>query len=95
MTQIARYISFNTIDFDGNMRAVLGHLRHYIDDPEKTNALWERFKLRLDKAEQEDLPVADKLLLLHSHVYYLVELFEDNDDTEALAALEKLEFECF
>jgi len=95
MSQLARYTSFSNIDFDGNMAVVLGHLRRYIDDPAKTNAFWERFKQRLAKAESDQVPVADKLLLMHSHVYYMVELFEDHDDEEALAALKKLEVECF
>lgn len=95
MTQLARYTSFATIDFDGNMAAVLGHLRRYIDDPARTNPFWERFKQRLAKAESDRVPVADTLLLMHSHVYYMVELFEEHDDEEALAALRKLEEECF
>jgi N(2)-fixation sustaining protein CowN len=90
-----RYVSFAGIDYDGNMQAVLRHLSRYIDDPAKTNPFWERFKQRLAKATADEVPVADKLLLLHSHVYYMVELFEDHDDAEALAALKKLEEECF
>lgn len=95
MSQLSRYTSFANIDFDANMSAVLGHLRRYIDDPDRTNAFWERFKQRLEKAESDRVPVADKLLLMHSHVYYMVELFEEHDDEEALAALKKLEVECF
>lgn len=90
-----RYVSFANIDFEGNMQAVLRHLHRYIDDPEKTNPFWERFKARLAKATSEATPVHDKLLLLHSHVYYMVELFEEHEDEEALAALKKLEEECF
>lgn len=90
-----RYISFAGIDFEGNMLKVLGHLSRYIDNPETTNAFWERFKQRLEAASAQDVPMADKLLLLHSHVYYMVELFEDHDDEEALADLRKLEEECF
>ena len=41
------------------------------------------------------LPLADTLLLLHSHTYFMVELFEDHEDEAALAALLKLEEECF
>lgn len=95
MNEIVRYISFSGIDFEGNMRAVLGHLRRYIDDPAVSNKLWDRFKLRLESAEAQSLPVADKLLLMHAHVYYMVELFEDHEDEAALAALAKLEEECF
>lgn len=90
-----RYKSFSGIDFDANMRAVLGHVWRYIDDPATTNAFWQRFQARLQRAEAENRPVADRLLLLHSHVYYIRELFEDHDDEAALAALAKLEEECF
>lgn len=90
-----RYVSFAHIDFETNMRAVLGHLFRYIDDPAYANPFWDRFKQRLAKAEADAVPVADKLLLLHAHVYYMVDLFEDADDEEALAALAKLEKECF
>lgn len=90
-----RYVTFTNIDFDGNMEAVLRHLRRYIDAPAHSNAFWERFKQRLAQAESDSKPVADKLLLLHSHVYYMAELFEEHEDTEAEAALKKLEEECF
>lgn len=90
-----RYISFADIDVEGNMAAVMRHLDRYLGDPAHANALWERFRQRLAKAEADAVPVADKLLLLHAHVYYMVELFEDHDDTAALAALAKLEEECF
>jgi len=90
-----RYTSFSKIDFDGNMRCVLAHLRRYIDNPEHSNAFWERFRDRLCKAEADAIPVADRLLLLHSHTYFMAELFEEHDDEDALAALRKLEEECF
>jgi hypothetical protein len=95
MDHQARYVSFATIDFEGNMQAVLDHLGRYVDDPDITNAFWQRFKQRMEQAEADKVPVADKLLLLHSHVYYMVELFEEHDDAAALAALSKLEEECF
>ncbi|KAA5604948.1 N(2)-fixation sustaining protein CowN [Roseospira marina] len=90
-----RYISFEGIDFEANMAAVMEHLRRYIDHPETGNAFWDRFKSRLADAEASDTPTTDKLLLLHSHTYYMAELFEDHDDEEALAALKILEEECF
>lgn len=95
MAELARYVSFASIDFEGNMNAVLSHLRRYIDDPARSNPFWERFKQRLAKAESDEVPVADRLLLMHSHVYYMVELFEEHEDEDALTALKKLEEECF
>jgi len=90
-----RYVTFRDIDFDGNMQRVLGHLTRYIDNPETGNAFWDRFRQRLADAEAGERAIADKLLVMHSHVYYMRELFEDHDDEAALAALAKLEEECF
>jgi len=90
-----RYVTFRGIDFDGNMAAVMEHLNRYIDNPETGNAFWDRFKERLAEAGASATPRADQLLLLHSHVYYMQELFEDHDDEDALAALKVLEEECF
>ncbi|MEP9352937.1 N(2)-fixation sustaining protein CowN [Xanthobacter sp. KR7-65] len=90
-----RYLTFQGIDFDGNMRRVLAHLSRYIDDPACGNAFWDRFKARLATAEAGKAAMCDKLLLLHSHVYYMVDLFEEHDDAAALADLKTLEEECF
>ena len=90
-----RYVSFLDLDFEGNMAVVLGHLRRYIDNPATTNAFWERFKQRMAAIDSGSGSITDKLLLLHSHVYYMVELFEDHDDEQALKDLKKLEEECF
>ncbi len=90
-----RYVTFRGIDFDENMRVVLSHLRRYTDGPAKNNPLWQRFWDRLTALEAGDVEQADKLLLLHSHTYYLVELFEEHNDEAALRDLSKLETECF
>ncbi|MBS1165628.1 MAG: hypothetical protein H6R00_1653 [Proteobacteria bacterium] len=90
-----RYVTFQSIDFEGNMDAVLVHLRRYIDDPAFANPFWDRFRRRLAEAEETERPVADRLLLMHAHVYTMAELFEDNEDADALAALRRLEEECF
>jgi hypothetical protein len=90
-----RYVSFLDIDFEGNMAVVLAHLIRYIDNPLTGNKFWDRFKQRLHQCETGNASISDKLLLLHSHVYYMVELFEDHDDMQALTDLKKLEVECF
>ena len=95
MSELTRYVSFATIDVDGNIQAVMPHLRRYMGNPTTTNAFWQRLKQRLEQAEAGSKPQADVLLLLHSHVYYMAELFEDHEDKAALAALLKLEEECF
>ncbi len=90
-----RYVTFLDIDFEGNMARVLEHLRRYTDNPETGNAFWDRFKQRLANIEAGKNSITDKLLLLHSHCYYMVELFEDHDDEQALKDLKILEEECF
>lgn len=95
LDQPDRYLTFQGIDFEGNMRRVLAHLFRYIEDPAHGNAFWDRFRTRLGAAEAGAATICDKLLLLHSHVYYMVELFEEHDDEVALADLKKLEEECF
>jgi hypothetical protein len=90
-----RYVTFLDIDFDGNMARVMVHLRRYIDNPETGNAFWDRFKQRLANIEAGKNSITDKLLLLHSHCYYMVDLFEDHDDEQALKDLKTLEEECF
>lgn len=90
-----RYLTFQGIDFEGNMKVVLTHLFRYIEDPAHGNAFWDRFKARLAAAEAGGGTICDKLLLLHSHVYYMVELFEEHDDEVALTDLKRLEEECF
>ena len=94
---VDRYVSFRGIDFEGNMRLVLGHLDRYVrpGGPAADNPFWKRFLERLAAARAGTGGIADELLLLHSHVYYLVDLFEDHDDEAALADLQRLERECF
>lgn len=100
-----RYLTFQGIDFEGNMKRVLAHLSRYIDDPAHANAFWDRFRARLAAAEAgqgaagaagpRGAAICDKLLLLHAHTYYMVELFEAHDDAAALADLKTLEEQCF
>lgn len=97
-TQLAapdRYVTFLDIDFEGNMTRVLGHLRRHIGEGAAQNPFWVRFEHRLAAIEAGEGAITDKLLLLHSHVYYMVELFEDADDDQALIDLKILEEQCF
>lgn len=89
-----RYVSFLDIDFEGNMARVLGHLRRHIAAA-GPNPFWTRFEHRLAAIEAGRGSITDKLLLLHSHVYYMVELFEEAEDARALQDLKTLEEECF
>ena len=90
-----RYVSFRGIDFERNMQDVLHHLHRYIDDPQYGNAFWDLFKQKMGRIDAGQAGFADKLLVLHSHTYYMKDLFEEHGDEAALAALMKLEEECF
>ena len=95
-TKTDRYVTFKGIDGDGNARRLVTMLRRYIDDPEKTNAFWEYFKGKLDlvgSAEANGGRVLDELFLVHSYINNIRELFEEEDDQEALALLQRVEEE--
>ena len=91
-----RYVTFKGIDGDGNSRRLMELLRRYVDDPATSNPFWERFKgmLALASAAQNGTGNRrDELLLVHSYINNLRELFEAHDDQEAIALLEQIEAE--
>jgi N(2)-fixation sustaining protein CowN len=89
-----RYVSFRSIDCTGGAHKLVKHMRHHIDDPAKTNALWEKFKRQLEKSAAGAPGAADELCLVCSHVAYIEELFTRHGDVDGLALLGKLEEEC-
>lgn len=89
-----RYVTFRGIDCDGNAKVVIDRVLALIEDPAKTNKLWEKFKLRLAEAGQVGARKADELCLACSHTYYIEELFEAHGDEVGLDALRRLEDEC-
>jgi len=86
-----RYVSFIGLDCDAKATQLMGYIRHYIDNPEHTNAFWEYFK---QKAAGEKGPQPDDLFLVHCHLNQIRELFETHEDAEALAFLDQVEQEC-
>ncbi|WP_085316893.1 N(2)-fixation sustaining protein CowN [Derxia lacustris] len=86
-----RYVSFDGIDFDGNVRCVLDHIDRYRRaDPAN------RFIVYFDRQRNAERGARrDDLLLLHSLANSVRDLFEAHDDEEALADLDRLERECF
>ncbi|MCM0080884.1 N(2)-fixation sustaining protein CowN [Geomonas sp. Red32] len=91
-----RYVSFKGIDGDGNAKRVVAMLRRHIDDPEKTNLFWERFKEKLAAAADPEAAGGrhlDELFLVHSYLNNIRELFEEYEDREALELLEQVESE--
>lgn len=89
-----RYVTFRGIDCDGNAKVVIDHVLALIDDPAKSNKLWDRFKLRLEEAGKVGARKADELCLACSHTTYIEELFELYGDETGLEALRRLEDEC-
>ncbi|MDD2364813.1 MAG: N(2)-fixation sustaining protein CowN [Desulfuromonadaceae bacterium] len=91
-----RYVSFVGIDGDGNSRELIMMLRKHIDDPQKTNAFWEKFKEKLEKVgkpEENSGRSLDELYLIHAYMNNISELFETYEDQPALDLLEKIEAE--
>lgn len=91
-----RYVSFSGIKADRNSIQLVALLRRYIDDPEKTNPFWEKFKEKLARVGQPEHNGGrslDELFLIHSYLNNIRELFEDEEDLPALELLEKIELE--
>lgn len=90
----ARYLSFKDIDCEGGSQELIDRILMHINDPAKTNAFWETFKVRLSQADAVRARTVDGLCLLCASVSYLDELFEDHEDEVGLALLRRLEDEC-
>ena len=91
-----RYVSFAGIEGDRNSCELVAMLRRYIDDPQGSNAFWDKYKEKLARVGQPDLNggrCLDELFLIHSYINKIRELFEQYEDLPALALLEKIETE--
>ncbi|PLX97351.1 MAG: N(2)-fixation sustaining protein CowN [Desulfuromonas sp.] len=88
-----RYVSFKGIEEEKNSTELIRMLRRHIDDPEKTNPFWEKYKQMLADCESGKSG-KDYLFLIHSYINNLFEYFEEMEDEEALALLHKIEVEC-
>lgn len=91
-----RYVSFKNIDCEGNSKRLMVMLRRHIDQPERGNPFWDKFKEKLARCGQPDEGgrCIDELFLIHTYINNLYELFEEYEDTSALALLEQIEREC-
>ena len=71
-----RYVSFLDIDFEGNVAAdVFATCAGTSTTPRKEMSSRTGSSNACSNARLANPMLADKLLLLHSHVYYMVELF--------------------
>ncbi len=92
-----RYVTYKNIDCEGNSKQLMKMLRRHIDDPEKSNAFWEKFKEKLalvGKPAENNGRCLDELFLIHTYINNLYEIFEEYEDDEALALLDRIEREC-
>lgn len=97
LKQTDRYLSYKNIDCAGNSKRLMAKLRRHIDDPEKSNPFWEKFKemlAEIDQPQKNNGRRIDELFLLHTYINNLYEIFEDYEDTEALSLLDQIEREC-
>ena len=92
-----RYISYQNIDCEGNSKKLMQLLLRHIDIPDKSNAFWDKFREKLalvGKPQEHNGRCIDELFLIHTYINNLYEIFEEYDDSEALALLDKIEREC-
>lgn len=89
-----RYVTYDGIDCDGNANRLIEMLRSHIDNPEKTNEFWERFKVALDLGKDHSGRKVDNLFLIHSYINTIRDFFEEQGDNDALSLLEQIEVEC-
>ncbi|WP_239027816.1 N(2)-fixation sustaining protein CowN [Geomonas subterranea] len=91
-----RYVSFAEIEGDKNSQELITLLRRHIDDPEKSNPFWEKFKEKLARVGQpagNGGRCLDELFLVHSYINNIRELFEEYGDEAALNLLDQVERE--
>lgn len=92
-----RYVTYANIDCEGNAKKLMQMLREHIDNPEKTNPFWEKFKEMLGKigkpAENHGRSY-DEIFLIHTYINNLYEIFEEYEDEAALTLLDQIEREC-
>ncbi len=89
-----RYTTFRGITCESDTARLLERMFLLIDDPAKTNAFWEKFRAEIMAAENLHERKFDGLCLVCARVGILYELFEEYEDEEGLAILEKIENEC-
>lgn len=85
-----RYRSFQNIDVDGQVQRVMQRIERHTHPV--TDAFWTYFH---ERRQARSGPRHDDLLLLASFVNPIRDLFEAQDDTQALEWLDQLENECF
>lgn len=92
------YVSFQNIDCFTNPCEVIDHLLRITQEPKYSNAYWDQFSTKIPHAYHtrniKDDPKEEVLYLVCSNAFYIIEMFEESEDEEAIHALEKCEQEC-
>lgn len=92
------YVSFKNIDCFENACSIIDNMLRLLEEPKNNNAYWEKFVAKIPKAyysrNPKDDPSEALLYLVCSNSFYIIELFENAEDEDAIHALEKCEQEC-
>ena len=91
---VDRYVSFEGIECDKNAELLITYIENLARGPAKENKYWQFFLTKIEKSRAGDTGVGDALFLVHANINVIRELFEEYDDTVAMALLEKVEMEC-
>jgi hypothetical protein len=86
-----RYVSFIGIDCEGKALQIMECIDRHRALPSHNTAFWDYFARKRASASG---PQADDLLLIHSNLGQIRELFELWADQDALDLLSQLEEEC-
>ncbi len=93
-----RYVSFENIDCFENACLVIDELLRVVNSLEHVNLYWKKIIPTIPQAyymRSAKLDSSEALLyLVCSNVFYLEELFENNDHEAGLVALKRCELEC-
>ena len=92
------YVSFKDIDCFENACGVIDNLLRLCENPKYNNAYWEKIIAKIPKAyysrDAKQDTTEELLYLVCSNAFYIIELFEEAEDEEAIHALDKCEQEC-
>ncbi len=96
-TTTDRYVTYKNIDCEGNAKRLMEMLLWHIDQPERCDLFWDKFKEKLAQCGNPDENSGrclDELFLIHTYVNNLYEIFEQYEDSAALDLLSQIEREC-
>jgi cell fate (sporulation/competence/biofilm development) regulator YmcA (YheA/YmcA/DUF963 family) len=72
-----RYVTYKNIDCAGNAKRIMAMLLKHIDDPQKSNVFWEKYREKLqqvDNPQENHGRQLDELFLIHTYINNLYEI---------------------